>query len=78
MPKELIVDDTLVSKAIAAGRHGTAEEAISAALHEYVSRHGPDEKHPPSGKRPGIFEWVGKVEYFEDYDHKALRRRKVR
>jgi len=78
MPKELILDDLLVSKAIEAGRHETAEEAVSAALHEYVSRHGSDSKDAPGGSRAGILEWVGKVEYYEDYDHKDLRRRKVR
>jgi Arc/MetJ family transcription regulator len=74
MPKELILDDLLVSKAIEAGRHETAEEAVSAALHEYVSRHGSVPKDAPSRRRAGILEWVGKVEYYEDYDHKELRR----
>jgi hypothetical protein len=28
-------------------------------------------------KRLGILDWIGKVEYYEDYDHKQLRRRKA-
>jgi Arc/MetJ family transcription regulator len=77
MPKELMLDDLLITKAIEAGRHETAEEAVSAALQEYVSRHGSDSKDAPDGRHAGILEWVGKVEYYDDYDHKELRRRKV-
>jgi len=35
-----------------------------------------DGTNPQDAKRPGILELVGKVEYYEDYDPKELRRRK--
>ena len=68
------LDDALISKAIRAGHHETAEEAISVALEEYVSRHEPISQDSPRRNRAEILEWIGKVDYYDDYDHKKLRR----
>lgn len=81
MSVDLHIDDTLLEKAIAAGRHKTAEEAVTTALEEYVRSHDAPEGpagDPEARERLKILEWVGKVDYFEDYDHKELRRRKIR
>jgi hypothetical protein len=68
MPTNLALDDRLIAEAVRVGRHRTKREAVNAALREYVA----------SRKRLGIFEWVGKVDYDEDYDPKKLRTRKAR
>jgi hypothetical protein len=72
------LDDALISKAIQAGHHETAEEAISVALKEYVHRHESPSQDSPNRNHSAIVELAGKVDYYEDYDHKALRRRKIR
>jgi Arc/MetJ family transcription regulator len=80
MSMDLHIDDTLLEKAIAAGRHKTAEEAVTTALEEYVRSHE-SPRHagdPEARERMKILEWEGRVDYFEDYDHKELRRRKIR
>lgn len=81
MPVDLHIDDSLIAKAVEAGQHGTAEEAVTSALSEYIRSHEAPE--PKTGEarpheRLKILEWVGKVDYFDDYDHKELRRRKIR
>lgn len=38
--------------------------AVTAALEEYVK----------ARRRLKILDWMGKVEYYDDYDHKSLRR----
>jgi hypothetical protein len=42
------------------------KEAVTAALHEYVQ----------ARKRLEILDWVGKVDYHDDYEPKRLRNRK--
>ena len=66
MPTNLALDDQLIEEAVKAGRHKTKREAVTAALREYVK----------SRKRLGILDWVGEVDYHDDYDAKALRRGK--
>lgn len=80
MSVDLHIDDTLLEKAIEAGRHKTAEEAVTSALEEYVRSHeAPDNQTDAEAReRTKILKWVGQVDYFDDYDHKELRRRKVR
>ncbi len=68
MPTNLALDDELIDQAVKAGRHKTKREAVTAALREYVK----------ARKRLGILDWVGEVDYFDDYDAKALRRAKKR
>lgn len=81
MAADLHIDNRLLEKAIEAGRHKTAEEAVTTALEEYVRRReaqGRRVADAEAGERLKILEWVGKVDYFDDYDHKELRRRKLR
>lgn len=82
MSVDLHIDDGLIEKAIEAGRHKTAEEAVATALEEYIRSHETPERPAAEGEeareRMKILEWVGKVDYFDDYDHKELRRRKIR
>jgi hypothetical protein len=66
MATRVILDDHLVELARKVGHHRTKTEAVTAALREYVTRAG----------QKRILDLVGKVEYFPDYDHRALRRRK--
>lgn len=63
MATNLALDDSLIEEAVEVGHHRSKKEAVTAALQEYVK----------SRRRLGILEWMGRVEYFEDYDHKKLR-----
>lgn len=67
MPTNLDIDDRLIEEARKIGKHRTKKEAVNAALAEYIR----------SRKRLGILDWVGKVDYYPDYDHKKLRARKA-
>jgi hypothetical protein len=79
MTLDLHIDNRLIEKAIEAGRHKTAEDAVTAALEEYVQSHEtPETMDAEARERMKILEWVGKVDYFDDYDPKELRRRKTR
>lgn len=81
MPLDLHIDDRLIEKAIEAGHHKTAEEALTLALEEYIRTHEAPErpsKDAETRERMKILDWVGQVDYFDDYDHKELRRRKIR
>lgn len=68
MPTNLALDDSLIEDAVRAGNHRSKKEAVTAALKEYVQAH----------KRGEILEWVGKVDYYDDYNPKQLRDRKPR
>ena len=67
MATNLALDDKLIEEAVRAGGHKTKRAAVTAALTEYVR----------SRRRPQILRWKGQVEYFDDYDYKALRRRRA-
>lgn len=78
MSQDLTLDDRLIEKAVEAGHHETAEEAVTAALEEYIHSHevqGAGENRAEG--RLKILEWMGRVEYFDDYDPKELRRQKI-
>jgi len=64
MATNLALDDALIEAAVEAGHHRSKKAAVTAALEEYVK----------SRRRLGLLEWMGRVDYFEDYDHKKLRR----
>lgn len=66
------VDDELVEEARLLGGHSTGQAAIAAALRDYVSRR---RVASPSGDRLAILDLFGQIEYDEDYDYKAERRR---
>lgn len=68
MATNLALDDRLIDDAVRAGNHRSKKEAVTAALKEYVQAH----------KRGEILEWVGKVDYYDDYDPKRLRDRTPR
>jgi len=65
-PMNQAPDDSLIEEAVRVGDHQTKEEAVIAALQEYVQ----------ARKRQEIFELAGKVDYHDDYDPKQLRDRK--
>ena len=67
MPANYKLDAKLVAEAIKAGNHRTPKAAVTAALREYVRSH----------KRRALLKLAGNVDYYEDYDHKALRRKRV-
>ena len=67
MATDLPLDDKLIEEAVRAGGHKTKKAAVTAALSEYVR----------SRRRQRILRWQGQVEYFDDYDYKALRRRRA-
>ena len=68
MATTLALDDKLIKEAKALGKHKTKKEAVTAALEEYVKRRN----------QLRILELFGKIEYYPDYDYKALRRAKHR
>ena len=65
MPTNLAIDDRLIEEARQVGHHGTKKEAVTAALDEYIRRR----------KQMQILDLFGTVDYHEDYDYKAIRRR---
>ena len=67
MATNLALDDKLIDEAVRAGGHKTKKAAVTAAQTEYVK----------SRQRQRILRWKGQVEYVDDYDYKALRRRRA-
>ena len=65
MPTNHALPDDLITEAKELGCHKTKREAVTAALEEYVRRR----------KRLSLLELVGQIDYDEDYDYKAARRR---
>ena len=65
MPTNLAIDDRLIEEARRIGQHATKKEAVTAALDEYIRRR----------KQIGILDLFGTVDYRDDYDYKANRRR---
>ena len=66
MATNLELDDQLILEAKRLGNFATKREAVTAALEEFVQRR----------KQLGILDLFGKVEYYEDYDPKQLRRKR--
>jgi hypothetical protein len=60
----LAVDSRLIMDAVRLGRHKTEQEAVTAALQEYVK----------SKRRLGILDLFGKVDFDPAWDYKAARR----
>lgn len=66
MPTNLALDDALIEKAKALGRHRTKKDAVTAALKEYVQRRS----------RLRILELAGTLEFDPSYDYKRERKRR--
>jgi len=64
MATNLALDDRLIDEAVEIGHHRSKKEAVTAALKEYVK----------ARRRLNILNWLGEVDYYDDYDHKNLRR----
>jgi Arc/MetJ family transcription regulator len=65
MPTNLAIDDRLIEEARRIGQHATKKEAVTAALDEYIRRR----------KQMHVLDLFGTVDYHDDYDYKANRRR---
>lgn len=65
MATNLQIDDKLILKAVALGRHKTKKEAVSKALVEYIQRL----------EQEKILSMFGSVDYDPDYDYKKQRSR---
>jgi Arc/MetJ family transcription regulator len=65
MPTNLAIDDRLIEEARRIGHHRSKKEAVTAALDEYIRRR----------KQRNVLELFGTVDYHQDYDYKANRRR---
>ncbi|HWB98822.1 MAG TPA: type II toxin-antitoxin system VapB family antitoxin [Bryobacteraceae bacterium] len=65
MPTNLAIDDRLIEEARRVGHHGTKKEAVTAALDEYIRRR----------KQMHILDLFGTIDFQQDYDYKANRRR---
>ena len=68
MPTNLALDDRLIEEAKKIGKHRSKKEAVTAALEEYVRVR----------KQQAILELAGTIDYYPDYDPKALRRKAKR
>ena len=68
MPTNLALDDKLIEEAVKIGNHASKREAVTEALQEYVN----------ARKRLGILKWIGRVDYYDDYDYKKARKRRSR
>jgi Arc/MetJ family transcription regulator len=66
MATNLALDDALIREAQEVGHHKTKKEAVTAALQEYIRRR----------KQLEVLDLKGSITYYDDYDHKALRRRR--
>ena len=64
MATNLALDDRLIEEAVEIGHHPSKKAAVTEALKEYVK----------ARRRLRILDWMGRVEYYDDYDHKNLRR----
>ena len=66
MATNLDINQKLLAQAKRAGKHRTKKEAVNAALAEYVQRRN----------QLGIIELFGTIDYDEDYDYKAQRKKR--
>jgi Arc/MetJ family transcription regulator len=64
MPMNLKLDDNLIAEAVKLGRFKTKQEAVNAALAEFVARRN----------RLRILELGGQIEFDPAWDYKRMRR----
>ncbi len=67
MATNLNIDIELLTEAKEIGLFSTKRETVNSALAEFVQHH----------KQLAILEFEGKIDFFDDYDYKALRMRKA-
>jgi Arc/MetJ family transcription regulator len=63
MRTNVLLDDVIMGKAQKLAKAKTKRETIDIALREYVANHS----------RKDLRELAGKLEFWEDYDYKAMR-----
>ena len=68
MATNLALDDELIEQARKLGGHKSKREAVTAALRQYVR----------SRRSSKILDLQGQIEYYDDYDYKAARKRVTR
>jgi Arc/MetJ family transcription regulator len=64
MPTNLKLDDKLIADAVKLGKHKTKQDAVNAALAEYVQHRN----------QLRILELEGKIRFRPDWDYKKMRR----
>ncbi|MFH1335029.1 MAG: type II toxin-antitoxin system VapB family antitoxin [Candidatus Zixiibacteriota bacterium] len=64
MRTNIVLDESLVKKAMKLSRTKTKKELVNQALKEFVENR----------KRLNLMDLAGKIEFAKDYDYKALRR----
>lgn len=63
MRTNVVLDDDLINEAIKLSEVKTKKDVINIALREFVA----------TRKRSNLLELEGKIEFSDNYDHKALR-----
>ena len=63
MRTNVVLDDDLINEAIKLSEVKTKKDVINVALREFVA----------TRKRSNLLELEGKIEFSDNYDHKALR-----
>jgi len=63
MRTNIVIDDTIMEKAMSISKLKTKKEVIERALNEYVMNHS----------RKDLSDLRGKIRFSDDYDYKALR-----
>lgn len=66
MATNLKIDPVLLEEAKRVGRFRTKKEAVNQALTEFIQHR----------RQLDILDWEGKVDFFEDYDPKLLRKKR--
>lgn len=64
MATNLKIDDKLLNEVLHLGQFKSKREAVNQALADFIQHH----------RQAEILRWEGKVDFFEDYDHKKLRK----
>ena len=67
MATNLALDDRLIEQAVRLGKHKSKKEAVTAALGAYVRQ----------GKRAGLRDLIGAVEFHDDFGRRTARRRRT-
>lgn len=66
MATNLKIDPLLLDEAKRIGCFRTKKDAVNQALTEFIQHR----------RQLDILDWEGKIDFFEDYDHKILRKKR--